>query len=141
MLALKRCLDAEMNRRMIPLGFTWVQARLIFALEAQPGLAQAHLATLLESDPAAISRQVARLEDLNLVVTARDDSDRRVRRVWLTAGGEQTARSLHSVCNEVSARFVERAGPGRTEALITLIHDVLAGLEECPAMQAPAIPS
>lgn len=65
------------------------QGRLVHLLAHNPGAAQRELAVLAQVKPGSISEVLERLEKDQLVTRWRDERDRRIVRVQLTAKGEQ----------------------------------------------------
>ena len=65
------------------------QGRLIFLLANNEGVSQRELATLARVKPGSISEVLERLEKDQLVERWRDQQDRRIVRVKLTAKGQQ----------------------------------------------------
>ena len=69
-------------------GMTRAQWVIILRLQRQPGLSQNELAALVEVEPITVGRLIDRLEARGLVERRNDPSDRRIRRLHLTAKAE-----------------------------------------------------
>jgi MarR family transcriptional regulator, transcriptional regulator for hemolysin len=77
---LRRLFDARVRN----LGLTGPQARLLLALERNPGENQVFYAERLEIEPITLTRIVDRLEDAGWVERQSDPADRRARILHLT---------------------------------------------------------
>jgi DNA-binding MarR family transcriptional regulator len=77
---LRRLFDARVRN----LGLTGPQARLLLALERNPGENQVFYAERLEIEPITLTRIIDRLEDAGWVKRQSDPADRRARILHLT---------------------------------------------------------
>ena len=77
---LRRLFDARVRN----LGLTGPQARLLLALERNPGENQVFYAERLEIEPITLTRIIDRLEDAGWVERQSDPADRRARILHLT---------------------------------------------------------
>jgi DNA-binding MarR family transcriptional regulator len=88
------------------------------------------LAELEAVQPPSMTRIVAKLEDLGLVVRVTDDSDRRVARVSVTSAAEELLAEVRTRRNELLAQRLVDLGPDDIAALEAALPALerLAGL-------------
>jgi DNA-binding MarR family transcriptional regulator len=88
------------------------------------------LAELEAVQPPSMTRIVAKLEDLGLVVRVTDDSDRRVARVSVTPAAEELLAEVRTRRNELLAQRLVDLGPDDIAALEAALPALerLAGL-------------
>jgi DNA-binding MarR family transcriptional regulator/GNAT superfamily N-acetyltransferase len=80
--------------------YTLTEARLLYELGHEGLATAASISQRLETDPAQISRTVARMERAGLVARARDDRDGRRQRLSLTTRGRREFRRLDRLSRE-----------------------------------------
>jgi len=93
--------DACLNQHGASLT-TWVVLR---SVEHEDGLSQRELAARMSIESPTLVHHLDRLEEEGLVVRRRDDQDRRVTRVGLTAAGHRRYAELAEVAAGVDAQF------------------------------------
>jgi MarR family transcriptional regulator, transcriptional regulator for hemolysin len=81
---------------------TWAVLR---SAEHEEGLSQRELAARMSIESPTLVRHLDRLEEEGLVVRRRDDQDRRVTRVALTAAGHRRYAELREVAASVDAQL------------------------------------
>ncbi len=103
-------------------GMTRAQWVLLAWLERRPGISQNELAGLVEVEPISVARLVDRLEARGLVERRLDPSDRRVRRLHLTASAEPMLATIHAYRRDIEALMtdgVDSADVGRIREALT----------------------
>jgi MarR family transcriptional regulator, transcriptional regulator for hemolysin len=93
--------DAALNGHGASLT-TWAVLR---SAEHEDGLSQRELAARLSIESPTLVRHLDRLEEEGLVVRRRDDQDRRVVRVGLTAAGHRRFAELREVAASLDAQL------------------------------------
>lgn len=93
------------------LGTSRAQWVVLVRIKRQPGLSQIELAQQVDIAPITLTRLIDRLEAHGLVERRHDQSDRRIRRLFLTDAAEPVLATL--------------AGSGEA-----LMHDMLDGLSD-----------
>jgi len=83
-----RLLRTAFDRRVRRLGLTRSQWLVINRLHRRPGATQSELAEMLEVEKATAGRMVDRMEKKGWVERRPDATDRRVNRLFLTAGSD-----------------------------------------------------
>lgn len=104
--------DVSRMRRVVfddfvkPLGVTRSQWWILAYLSRHDGMIQSDLADVLELGKAALGGLIDRLEASALIERRSDATDRRVKRVYLTAKGNQTVREMRDLSHEMSERIL-----------------------------------
>ena len=109
-----RLLRMVYDRRVRSLGLTRSQWWVLTHLYRNQGATQSELAGFMEIEKASLGRMLDRLEASGWVRREPDQSDRRVRRVYLTEAIEPSVRELRKIAAEV-----------RREALVGLSDEEL----------------
>ena len=111
-----------------PFGVTPVQFSIMTAAAAQPGLEQVALAQEVGVDRTTLTNVVTRLERRGLVARHAAESDRRIKRVSLTADGRALLARMTGAAERAHARTVAALPPAdRAAFLAALRHLVSAG--------------
>lgn len=131
---------------------TRAQCRTLGYLARNEGINQAGLADLLEIRPMTLVRQIDRMEDAGWIERHPDPTDRRARRLYLTAKARPILGRIWNVANETRDESLARLSPGEAGTLIDLLHRVHATLSDrvpvdrsggtriLPAPRSPAPP-
>jgi MarR family transcriptional regulator, transcriptional regulator for hemolysin len=86
-------------------GLTRAQCVILMRLEAQPGLCQTELASLLEVEPITVARLIDRLETAGMVERRPDPSDRRMHRLHLLPASEPVRAEIATFKAWITAEF------------------------------------
>ncbi len=103
---------------------TWAVLR---SAEHEEGLSQRELASRLSIESPTLVRHLDRMEDEGLIARRRDDQDRRVVRIWLTAAG----RRRHSRLRDVAHRVDTQLRSLLSDSEVTILERVLPRIREC----------
>ena len=95
-----RKLRTRFNARVVERGLTYPRARALAALSRQP-MTQRELAEDLELEGPTIVRLLDGMEQQRLVRRTSVPGDRRLKRIELTAHGEETAAIVSGVSHEL----------------------------------------
>lgn len=90
-----RIMRTRVDQRARDTGMTRAQWVILVWLERNPGLSQNELAALVEVEPITIARLIDKLEAHGVVERRADPSDRRIRRLHLTAAAEPLLERIH----------------------------------------------
>ena len=112
------------------LGLTRAQCRTLGYLARNEGINQAGLAELLEIRPMTLVRQIDRMEDAGWIERRPDPSDRRARRLYLTAKAPPILARIWRVATETRNEALAGLEPHEADQLIDLLHRVHATLGE-----------
>ncbi len=110
-------------------GLSVQQFWLLVALHDRPGVSQAALADRMDVDAPTASRVLAALSRRRLVRAEQDPEDRRRARLYLTRGGEESARELVQVANEIRSALVDGMTPAEVDALRRGLLKVISNVE------------
>jgi MarR family transcriptional regulator, transcriptional regulator for hemolysin len=125
-----RMMRVGYDRRMRPLGLTrsqwWVLNRLYF-LE---GSRQSDLAAELDIEKASLGRLLDRLEDKDWIKRKPDPSDRRVKRVFLTAKVEPIMRVMRAQAAETNAEALASLKADERDRMIEMLVRVRSDLAD-----------
>ncbi len=111
---------------LAPTGLRSTQRSILAHIARAGSPTMGELAALLVLDRSALAHNLKPLERDGLVATQPDASDRRSRRVALTAAGMAKLKSSMPLCVEAQARFERAFGAGRAEELRRVLADVAA---------------
>ena len=112
------------------LGLTRAQCRTLGYLARNEGINQAGLADLLEIRPMTLVRQIDRMEEAGWIERRPDPTDRRARRLYLTAKARPVLSRIWSVANETRDEALTQLSAAEATALIDLLQRVHLTLSE-----------
>ncbi len=105
-------------------GMTRAQWGVLFRLERSEGLKQSELADILDIQPITLTRLIDRLCDSGLIERRSDPSDRRAKRLFLTAAARPLLERLNALSTEllspVLAGFDRAAAEDMTKQLAVI---------------------
>jgi MarR family transcriptional regulator, transcriptional regulator for hemolysin len=115
--------DEYLNQHGASLA-TWAVLR---SAEHEEGLSQRELASRISIESPTLVRHLDRMEDEGLIARRRDEHDRRVVRVWLTAAGRRLYARLRDVAHTVDAQLRSLL----SEREVTTLEQVLPRIRDC----------
>jgi len=118
--------------------YSLTEARLLYQLGGRGPATAAALAAALETDPAQVSRAVARLERAGLVSRARDAADGRARRLTPTARGRREFAKLDQLSRDRTSALVAPLSDDARAALLAAMRTIEQALSAEPGA-APAV--
>lgn len=113
------------DRRVRKLGFTRSQWLVLGRLGRQPGVSQSELAELLEVEKATAGRLIDRLEKNGWLERRPDESDRRIKRIFMTERGKKA----HDTIGPIAEAMLEEELLGLTEAERKLLTDLMINVK------------
>ena len=113
---------------MKPAGVTRSQWWVLAHLSRHDGMIQSELADVLDLGKAALGGLIDRLEAGGFIQRRPDDSDRRVKRIYLTAMGTQMIEEMRVRSNDMSARILEGLSPAARRNLADMLDLVKRNL-------------
>src|ERR1700688_2035352 len=105
------------------LGLTRAQCRTLGYLARNEGINQAGMADLLEIRPMTLARQIDRMEEAGWIERRPDPTDRRARRLFLTAKARPILGRIWNVANEPRDEALALLSPPQAETLIEFFSD------------------
>ena len=113
---------------MRPLGLTRSQWWVLAYLSRQDGMIQSDVANVLELGKAALGGLIDRLESSGFIERRSDDSDRRVKRVFLSAKGNRVVKDMLIQSHQMSERILDGLSNEDRHALHQMMLQVKANL-------------
>jgi DNA-binding MarR family transcriptional regulator len=132
--SLRRAFD----RRAAALGTTRAQWRVLARLAQEDGQRQIDLADALDVEPITLCRMIDRLSEAGLVARTADDSDRRARRVHLTAKARPVVESLRGVASDFFAEALAGVSSAEQDALSDALRRIRSNLSDAARSASPA---
>ncbi len=126
--------DASRLRRVIydaalkPAGVTRSQAWVLAYLSRQDGMAQSELAAQLDLGKVALGGLVDRLESVHLVERRADATDRRVKRIFLTAAGRKVVNKMRKISGPTNAEILAGIDPKDVRATARVLRAIKANM-------------
>lgn len=127
----------SVDARMQPLELTAMQWEPLLLLALGRADTVAGLARECQMDCGAMTRMLDRLEQKQLLLRQRNDMDRRVVNLALTAKGRESAAGIPSLVSEELQRHLRGFSPQDEQQLITLLTRMLENAGAQPATQEP----
>lgn len=124
--------NTQMEEELAP-GLTVGQLEVLELLQANEPMKPSELLPYLETTPAAITTLLDRMERNGLVERNRDESDRRIVWVTMTAlGRSEVERGVH-VRNAIVGRTLDRVSSHNRQLLVYLFSKVAGTREPLPS--------
>lgn len=110
-------------------GIGVTEWRVLSWLATEPGIAAARICEVIVLDKAAVSRSVARLDQLGLLDVASSDSDPRRKKLALNAAGMALHDRILARALEREARLIEGVDPEDMEAWLRVMRILRRNVE------------
>lgn len=107
-----------------PAGVTRSQAWVLAYLSRSDGMAQSELAHQLDLGKVALGGLVDRLETTGMVERRADASDRRVKRVFLTAAGRAVVTRMRKISRPTNAEILAGIAPADVRATARTLRKI-----------------
>jgi len=101
------------------------QGMLLKFLSHHDGLTHSEIAEKLEISPAAVTKVIKRLEELNLLKRQSDPKDDRVSRVFIQPEGKKVAEDLHTIFQQLEDQMFQ----GFSNEEMEQLHDFLIRMQ------------
>ncbi|PNW38871.1 UNVERIFIED_CONTAM: MarR family transcriptional regulator [Euhalothece sp. KZN 001] len=111
--------------RLEPYNLTPFHYLVLCCLWENDGLSTKNIADKLKQLGATLTGVVDRMENRNLLYRERDESDRRVIRIWLTEEGKQLMRVLPPLGAETIKRATNTLSQVEEEKLLQLLDQII----------------
>ena len=116
---------------------TPVQFAILNALLEDPGEDQVTLARKVAFDAATFGSVIGRLEARGWVRREADATDRRRKRLWVTAEGAEAARKMKRSVGKVQARILQPLSDAEQAQLVQLLDRLVAAHENVAPTSDP----
>jgi DNA-binding MarR family transcriptional regulator len=110
------------DRELKPLGVTRSQWWVLCHLSRRDGMTQTALATDLELTKVAIGGLLDRMETAGLVLRRFDESDARIRRVFLTRAGTKLVRDIRDQVEQIELEILGPNSEAQIQATVESLH-------------------
>lgn len=111
-------------------GLSSAQWRLLVRVFKEEGVAQARLAELLEIEPISVSRLIDRMVDGGWIERRVDDSDRRVRQIFLTEHSRKIFGEMRGVAAQVFDCALTGLSPEERKATLHGLSTICSNLSD-----------
>ncbi len=109
-------------------GVTGPQARVLMMLERAPGRNQGYYADQIDVEPITLCRMIDRLEEAGLVERHPDLSDRRARRLHLTAKSREKLARLGQRLDDMVEDLLTGLSPAECDEFVRMLQVIRANL-------------
>lgn len=137
-----RLLRTHADQRARAFGMTRAQWAVLARLESNEGLKQSELAEMLDLQPITLTRLVDRLCASGLIERRADASDRRVKRLYLTAQARPLMDRLAALGQDMMESVLEGFDVSAIERMITELsrtkENLKAAIARKPAVKPAA---
>jgi MarR family transcriptional regulator for hemolysin len=134
-LAHRACADHLDERLRAVDGSLWMWLLLRHAIHTD-GPSQRELAELMRIEAPTLVRHLDKLEEQGLVERRRDDTDRRVVRVYPTAAGRSRFERFHAVVSQADDELRDALGERDTATLVRVLTKIEGYYGIAPAVAA-----
>ncbi len=125
-----RLLRQRFDQRARAMGLTRAQWNVLSHLYRNEGINQAGLADLMDVEPITVGRQLDRMEEAGWIARQPDPSDRRVRRIFMTAQSQGVLDHMRELSRDIYAEALEGIDPDTRDLLLTSLAQIRANLSE-----------
>jgi len=125
-----RLLAIRTDRAMEKFGLYRGQGYLLKILSEQDGLTHSEVARALEISPAAATKVIKRLEELNYLQRRPDPSDERISRVFLRDEGRAVIRQIREVFHQNNLCLYHGLSAEEKAVLAGLLNKVRENLQK-----------
>jgi DNA-binding MarR family transcriptional regulator len=132
-----RLTRTSFDRQVLPLGLTRSQWWVLTYVYRDQGLTQSELADHLEVGKVALGNIVDRLESKGWVERRPDQTDRRIKRIYLTPSVMPIIEAMREPAQELYETIVSGMSKKQQDALIDLLLMVRRNLTEDIAADKP----
>jgi DNA-binding MarR family transcriptional regulator len=120
----QRLLRAYADKQAARHGITRAQWAVLAKVERAEGLKQSELAELMEMQPITLTRLIDKLCDSGWLERRADDSDRRVKRLYLRKAARPLLGKLAGLRSEITATALAGISPADTHRLLTQLETI-----------------
>jgi DNA-binding MarR family transcriptional regulator len=115
---------ADLQRRLALLGLHLGQELIVVDLHENPESTQAELVARIGVEQPTIANAISRMERSGFVERTRDESDRRLTRLRLSARGEQAVESVVAAWRDADENSTRRLSAAKRRQLVDLLHQI-----------------
>lgn len=123
-----RLLRTYADYKAAQFGMTRAQWAVLVRIDRSEGLNQSELAEVLDLQPITLTRLLDKLSDSGLIERRPDPTDRRAKRLFLTAAARPLLKQLGALGEETMAGALEGVPPEQIEQMISQLAVVKENL-------------
>lgn len=105
------------------------QDMLVYHLHQQDGQTISELVEKICIQPATVSGMVSRMEATGIVVRRKEDEDRRISRVYLTATGKASYKAVSDIWKKLELQTTQGLTDTEKEAAAKLLKNMLSNFD------------
>ena len=120
-------------------GLTRAQWAVLAKLERTEGLKQADVADAMEMQPITLTRLIDKLCEMGLIERRSDESDRRIKRLYLREAARPLMVKLSGLRSEITQTALAHLTTAETHRLVAQLESVKDNIRD--ALQASAPPN
>ena len=135
-----RLLRTYADQKARAFGMTRAQWAVLLRLERREGLKQSDLAEALDLQPITLTRLVDRLCDNGLIERRADPSDRRIKRLYLTAAARPLIDRIADRIEELSETVLAGIEPAEIDRMLSKLGLARENLRQAIDRSAPQQP-
>src|ERR1700710_2502662 len=121
---LQRLVRAYADKQAARYGITRAQWAVLAKVERTEGLKQSELAEMMEMQPITLTRLIDKLCDNGWIERRSDDSDRRVKRLYLRKAARPLLGRLNGLRSELTATALEGISPSDAHRLLAQLETI-----------------
>lgn len=106
------------------------QQRVLAILAKEDGLIQSQLAEILDIRPSSLAELMKKMEKSGDVIRKEEEHDKRIKRVFLTANGQQKAQKFSYAGEDMSEAFFAGLNEQEQEKFSEYLQKIAAGWQE-----------
>lgn len=118
------------NERLAPLGISVGQWAVLTHLWEADGITQKELVGLLNIDQATVANTLNRMERDDLIFRAKNPSDARSRRIWLTEKANGIRERASKCAEDQNAKALDDLSAEEQDQLMSYIERVIASMQK-----------
>jgi MarR family transcriptional regulator, transcriptional regulator for hemolysin len=130
MSAFNRKLRAFFDAAVREEGLTLARARTLFAISRRGPLTQKELADELEIETPTLVRVLDGMEKQDLIVRTEDASDRRAKRIDMTAAGREAFKGVHALATDLRGQIAEEIAQDEIETALSVVRRLMRNLQQ-----------
>lgn len=129
----RRRIQSLVVEASVDMGLTYAEFSLLLVLFDKEGCSQDDMTNFLHVDKAAITRVIKKLEERDYIYRKQDETDRRLKRLYLTEKGKKNERKMkeivHKILNFLSDGYTQK----ESDLIIRCLHDMAQRLGRADA--------
>ena len=122
-------LEQLYNKNLINEGLSISQARVIYLLYQNDGMAQSELQQDLLIKASSITKLIDVLAEKGLVTREASSDDARIKKIYLTAEGRKKEENLYKISEATEANLLSTLSDSEGKALVGMLKSIKSNLK------------